>query len=154
MRVLVWGNNPVTLEAAKVWLENVGLIVIVSSQPQPEEAAQESSSIDTQNIESQLLNEAKSTKVNYLVMTETVVMPVMVLARVDRDAEVDQSQKDLVTVKKLGVAVRGINVQTQEVDWSGIAQAPEVISQIDKNLEALTWEALGTAWGVLDERVE
>jgi len=112
------------------------------------------SSLSTPVQESLLINEARSEQVNYLVVTETFITPVMVLKRVDQERDETKDRKKLVTVKKLRVAIRGINVKTQGVDWFGMAEAPEVISHVDQQLQALSWEALGTAWGVLPPRFE
>ena len=53
-----------------------------------------------------------------------------------------------VTEYSASVSVRGVNVQTSEVAWSGTARYPKPISGIEDALTRLTCQALATAWGL------
>ena len=154
MRVLLWGSNIITIEAAKGWLEKVGLVVIISQHIEHIGTDLELVPAKIPEDEATLIKEAQAAYAKYLILAETYITPVMVLKKVEQEKEPDKDPQETVTIKKLGVAIRGINVETKEVDWSGIAQIPEVLSDVDQKLHSLTWDALGTAWGVLLRRHE
>lgn len=148
MRTVVWGNHPTTVAAASAWLQKVGLNVIELERPQEHVTALQTNPSDLTIEEAQLLHAAKGADADYLVVVDTIITPTMVLRRVDRNPSQEGDVTETVTVQKLTVSVRGVNVETKKVDWSGLASYPEAISEIDQKLLTLTWDALGVAWGV------
>jgi len=148
MRTVVWGSHLTTVTAASAWLQKVGLNVIGLEGPQKRVTELQTNPSDPTIEEAQLLHAAKGVDADYLVLVDTIITPTMVLRRVDREPSQEGDGTETVTIQKLTVAVRGVNVETKKVDWSGLASYPEAISEIDQKLRTLTWDALGVAWGV------
>lgn len=148
MRTVVRGNHPASVDAASIWLRKVGLRVIDSRRQQQGFDIPQMNRPDLHKNETQLLYAAKHAEADYLVIVDTIITPTMVLQRIDRKPYQEGNVTETVTIHTLTVSVRGINVETNTVDWSGLANYPEVISDIDQKLRTLTWDALGVAWGV------
>lgn len=52
-----------------------------------------------------------------------------------------------VTEYSASVSIRGVNVETSEVAWSGTARFSKPVRGIEDALTKLTCQALATAWG-------
>jgi hypothetical protein len=50
-------------------------------------------------------------------------------------------------LQSTSVSIRGVNVGTSEVTWSGTARYPQPVGGLDDALAKLTCQALATAWG-------
>ncbi len=121
---LIWGSPPTVVTTATTWLLQQGLIVIEQSKLQ------------------QILAEAPNPE-----------MPV------GKDATVLKAAKSLgakmvVFITQSGdvrapiVAVRGVDVETTQILWSGSARYPEYMKRPFSDLLVnLTCEALAAAWG-------
>ena len=121
---LIWGSHPTVVAAATTWLLQQGLIVIEQSKLQ------------------QILAEAPNPE-----------MPV------GKDATVLKAAKSLgvklvVFITQSGdvrapiVTVRGVDVETTQILWSGSARYPEYMKRPFSDLLVnLTCEALAAAWG-------
>ena len=121
---LIWGSHPTVVAAATTWLLQQGLIVIEQSKLQ------------------QILAEAPNPE-----------MPV------GKDATVLKAAKSLgvklvVFITQSGdvrapiVTVRGVDVETTQILWSGSARYPEYMKRPFSDLLVnLTCEARAAAWG-------
>jgi len=121
---VVWGSQPTVVAAATTWLLQQGLIVIEQSKLQ------------------EILAEAPHPE-----------MPVAKDATVLKAAK-GLGAKIVVFITQSGdvrapiVAVRGVDVETTQILWSGSAHYPEYMIRPFSDLVVnLTCEALAAAWG-------
>lgn len=121
---VVWGNHPAIVAVATTWLLQQGLMVIEQSKLQ------------------QVLAEAPNHEMP--VGKDTPVL----------NAAKNLGAKMVVFITQSGdvrapiVAVRGVDVETTQILWSGSARYPEYLQRpISDLLANLTCEALAVAWG-------
>ena len=121
---LIWGNQPPVVAAATTWLLQRGLIVIEQSKLQPILAEASPSELPV-GKDATVLKAAKSLGVKLVVF-------------------ITQSGD----VRAPIVTVRGVDVETAQILWSGSARYPEYMKRPFSDLLVnLTCEALAAAWG-------
>ena len=121
---LIWGSPPTVVTTATTWLLQQGLIVIEQSKLQ------------------QILAEAPNPEMP--VGKDAAVLKAAKRAGVKLIVFITQSGD----VRAPIVAVRGVDVETMQVLWSGSARYPEYIKRPFSDLLVnLTCEALAAAWG-------
>jgi hypothetical protein len=129
-RVVVWSDHPNVLGTATTWLQKRELTIVELAH--------------TPDDEAQVL------RVGKLLGAETVIF-------VDTSFQKELASSYYVgaygggggtaTVYSVNVSIRGVNVETSEVAWSGTARYPDPIGGIEDALTKLTCQALATAWG-------
>ena len=141
-RVVIWADHPATGGTATTWLQKRGLTIVERARLQQVFNEQQIRLTHTPD------DEAQVRRVGKLLGAETVIF-------------VDASfQKELRSSFKVGaegggggtfteysasVSVRGVNVQTSEVAWSGTARYSNPVGGIEDALTKLTCQALATA---------
>jgi hypothetical protein len=122
---IVWGDDLATVGTATTWLHRRGLSVI------------ERSSL-------QLGLEAESIQLNHTLKDEAAVLRTAKKMGVDEVVFVDLAGD----LRAPMVTVRGVNVETAHVRWSGSARYTSFEARPPKDkLVNLTCEALAKAWG-------
>ena len=124
-KVVVWGNDTRTADSAMTWLQKRGLVVIERGALK---LSLDEKSLDfshTLEDEAMILRVSKEFGIKWVIF-------------VDRVGELRAPM----------VAVRGVNVETHQVLWSGNARYTQYSNQTPSDLLAkLTCQALATAWG-------
>lgn len=125
MRVLIWGTHPSIVNTTTTWLNKRGISAVEQAKLRDVIDKQEVRWLYTLQDESVVLNAAKKLAVNEVVF-------------------LDQTGD----VRSPMVTVRGVDVQTAHIQWSGTARYPSFVKQPLPDLLAdLTCQALATAWG-------
>ena len=62
-------------------------------------------------------------------------------------ADASKAEEGTHTEYSASVSIRGVNVETSEVLWSGMARYPNPVGGIEDALAKLTCQALATGWG-------
>lgn len=121
-RVVVWGGHLTATSTAVTWLQKRGLKVVERARLQQIFDEQKLRLTQTPDSEADVLRVGKLLGAQQVVFVETP--------------------------SPNSVSLRGIDVETSEVAWSGRAYWPdEVIGTADEKLSRLTCQALATAWG-------
>ena len=144
-RAVVWGNHPAAAGTATTWLQKRGLTIVERARLQQVFDEQQIRLTHTPDDETQVL------RVGKLLGAETVIFIDTSFQKELRSSfKVDSQggEGGTVTEYSASVSVRGVNVQTSEVAWSGTARYPKPISGIEDALTRLTCQALATAWGL------
>ena len=124
-KVVVWGNDTRTTDSAMTWLQKRGLAVIERGSLK---LSMDEKSLDFSHT---LEDEAMILKVSRELGINTVVF-------VDRVGDLRAPM----------VAVRGVDVETHQVLWSGSARYADYSNHTPSDLLVnLTCQALATAWG-------
>lgn len=143
-RVVVWSDHPNVLGTATTWLQKRELTIVERARLQQVFNEQQIRLAHTPDDEAQVL------RVGKLLGAETVIF-------VDTSFQKELASSYYVgaygggggtaTVYSVNVSIRGVNVETSEVAWSGTARYPDPIGGIEDALTKLTCQALATAWG-------
>jgi hypothetical protein len=145
-RIVVWGNHPAVANSAITWFQKHGLTVL--------ERARLKQILDEQTV-----------RLTHSSDDEAQVLRVGQLMGADLVAFFDTSSTqgtqanmsfsmfgaagaDFQSLYRLGVAVRGVHVESSEVTWSGSARFPQATASLDEALAQLTCQALNAAWGL------
>lgn len=143
-RAVVWGDHPSSAGTATTWLQKRGLTIVERARLQQIFNEQQIRLTHTPDDEAQVL------RVGKLLGAETVIF-------VDTFFQKELASRHYVgeyggwgrtdTVYSASVSIRGVNVETSEVVWSGTARYPRPAQGIEDALVKLTCQALATAWG-------
>lgn len=138
-RIVVWGGNPMANAAVTTWLQKLGLTIIERTRLQ------------------QLLSEQRVVLTN-TPYDDVQILRVGKLLGLDHIVYVDVSAVEMGAIKPLfnppittylaSVSVRGVQVETGEVVWSGTARYRNPVTEYDDYLVRLSCQALATAWGL------
>lgn len=144
-RIVVWGGYPSSTGTAMTWLQKRGLTIVERARLKQILDEQTIRLTHTQDDEGQIL------RVGKLLGAETVVF-------VDSSFNTGATSNFSVnpsgggghstTIYSLSVSIRGVNVETGEVAWTGNARYPRPVVNLDDGLTRLTCNALATAWGL------
>ena len=129
-RTVVWGNHAAVTAAATTWILHQGLAVI-------EQAKVREILAETPNSETSMVKEVAVLNAAKRLGAQTVVFAT-------------QSGD----VRAPMVSVRGIELDSSQIAWSGHAHYPDYVKRpFSDLLTALTCQALATAWGKMcDEK--
>ncbi len=143
-RIVVWGTHPSVTNMAITWLQKRGLTVVERARLKQVLDEQTVRLTHTQDDEAQVL------KVGKLLGADMVVF---------LDASASQGTQANMNFSMFGgaganvqglytpsVSVRGVDVETSEVTWTGHARYAQSIPNLDDALARLTCQALATAW--------
>ena len=145
-RIVVWGNHPGAVGTATTWLLKRGLRVVERAKLQQLFNEQDIRLTHTPDDEANILRVGKILGAQTIVFVETKITSqefseTRVSAYYGRSASY--------TVYNVGLSLRGVEVETGEISWSGTAHFPEPAANVERGVVVLTCHALATAWGFL-----
>ena len=140
-RAVVWGGRSDTIQSASTWLLKKGILVVDQTKVLQAAADQKVSLTGYQYVETDVLRMAKLVGARLVVFSNAEVGSWEAL---DWSAGFPRSQR----VYSATVALRAVDVNTGEIEWSGRAQSTERFSNIEEGISLLTCHALATAWGM------
>ncbi|MCS6290955.1 MAG: hypothetical protein H8K10_18515 [Nitrospira sp.] len=140
-RAVVWGGRPDTVQSASTWLLKKGVLVVDQTKVLQAAADQKVSLTGYQYLETDVLRMAKLVGARLVVFSNAEVGSWEAL---DWSSGFPHSQR----VYSATVALRAVDVNTGEIEWSGKAQSTERFSNIEEGVSVLTCHALATAWGL------
>jgi hypothetical protein len=140
-RAVVWGGRPDTVQSASTWLLKKGILVVDQTKVLQAAADQKVSLTGYQYVETDVLRMAKLVGARLVVFTNAEVGSWEVL---NWSAGLPRSQK----VYSATIALRAVDVNTGEIEWSGKAQSTKRFGNIEDGISLLTCHALATAWGI------
>ncbi len=140
-RAVVWGGRPDTVQSASTWLLKKGILVVDQTKVLQAAADQKVSLSGYQYLETDVLRMAKLVGARLVVFSNAEVGSWEAL---DWSAGFPHSQR----VYSATIALRAVDVNTGEIEWSGKAQSTERFSNIEEGISLLTCHALATAWGM------
>ena len=140
-RAVVWGGRTDTIQSASTWLLKKGILVVDQTKVLQAAADQKVSLTGYQYVETDVLRMAKLVGARLVVFSNAEVGSWEAL---DWSAGFPRSQR----VYSATVALRAVDVNTGEIEWSGRAQSTERFSNIEEGISLLTCHALATAWGM------
>lgn len=140
-RAVVWGGRPDTVQSASTWLLKKGVLVVDQTKVLQAAADQKVSLTGYQYLETDVLRMAKLVGARLVVFSNAEVGSWEAL---DWSSGLPHSQR----VYSATVALRAVDVNTGEIEWSGKAQSTERFSNIEEGVSLLTCHALATAWGL------
>lgn len=140
-RAVVWGGRPDTVQSASTWLLKKGLLVVDQTKVLQAAADQKVSLSGYQYLETDVLRMAKLVGARLVVFSNAEVGSWEAL---DWSNGVPRSQR----VYSATIALRAVDVNSGEIEWSGKAQSTERFSNIEEGISFLTCHALATAWGM------
>lgn len=140
-RAVVWGGRPDTVQSASTWLLKKGLLVVDQTKVLQAAADQKVSLSGYQYLETDVLRMAKLVGARLVVFSNAEVGSWEAL---DWSNGIPRSQR----VYSATIALRAVDVNSGEIEWSGKAQSTERFSNIEEGISFLTCHALATAWGM------
>ena len=132
-RAVVWGGRLDIIQSTSTWLSKRGVLVV--DQTLVLQAAEKQNVIlsENKNLETDILRLARSVGARLVVFSSS---------------EVGTSHVGFLRtpVYSATVNVRGVNVNSGEIEWIGKAQSNERFSNMEEGITLLTCHALATAW--------
>lgn len=138
-RLAVWSSHPIAAATAATWLQKLGVTIIERARLQQLLTEQRVALTNTADDDAQMLRLAATLGLSHLVYVD--------VSRVEVGM-VHPPFNPPLTTYMAGVAIRGVQVKTGEVVWSGSARYRGPVSERDDYLVRLTCQALATAWGL------
>ncbi len=140
-RAVVWGGRPDTIQSASTWLLKKGILVVDQTKVLQAAADQKVNLTGYQYLETDVLRMAKLVGARLVVFSNAEVGSWEAL---DWSTGFPHNQR----VYSATVALRAVDVNTGEIEWSGKAQSAERFGNIEEGISLLTCHALATAWGM------
>ncbi len=138
-RLVVWGSNPTANAAVTTWLQKLGLTIIERARLQQLLAGQRIVLTDAPNDDAQMLHAAKLLGLEQVVYVDVLTVETGVIRPLFNPP---------LTTSIASVSVRGVQVETGEVVWSGTARYRNPVTEHDDYVVRLSCQALATAWGL------
>lgn len=144
-RIVIWGTSPIVTGTTTIWLQKRGLRVVERAKIQQIFEEQRIRLTHTSDDEGSILRVGKLLGAGMIVFTDTSVTSGVIN---NYSVNAYGGGGGSAIVHSASVSVRGVDVETSEVLWSGVAQFPKnATSAPDDSLVKLTCQALATAWG-------
>jgi hypothetical protein len=144
-RVVIWGTSPTVTATATIWLQKRGLRVIERAKLLQTFEEQRIRLTHSADDEGPILRMGKLLGAGMVVFTDASVTSGV---ESNSSANASGGGGGSVTVNSESVAIRGVDVETSEVLWNGVARYPVKRADTpDESLAKLTCQALATAWG-------
>ncbi|MCH8039369.1 MAG: hypothetical protein IH977_03380 [Nitrospinae bacterium] len=138
-RLVVWGEHPTAVGATTSWLFKRGYRLVERARLQ--QVLNEQRTILTHTPE----DEARILQVGRLIGAQTIVFVDTNLTKTV-DMVVTRSIGVLKTKFDISVTIRGVDVETGEINWFGKAHLSKPATNPERRLVTLTQEALKAAW--------
>ena len=143
-RAVVWADHPATAGTATIWLQKRGLTIVERGKLQQVFNEQQIRLTHTPDDEAQVLRVGKLLGAEMVIFVDTSFQKEL---RSSYYADANKAEGGMHTEYSASVSIRGVNVGTSEVAWSGTARYPNPVGGIEDALAKLTCQALATAWG-------
>lgn len=143
-RAVVWGDHPAAAGTATTWLQKRGLTIVERARLQQLFNEQQIRLTHTPDDEAQVLRVGKLLGAEMVIFVDTSFQKEL---RSSYYADANKAEGGMHTEYSASVSIRGVNVGTSEVAWSGTARYPNPVAGIEDALVKLTCQALATAWG-------
>ena len=143
-RAVVWADHPATAGTATIWLQKRGLTIVERAKLQQVFNEQQIRLTHTPDDEAQVLRVGKLLGAEMVIFVDTSFQKEL---RSSYYADANKAEGGMHTEYSASVSIRGVNVGTSEVAWSGTARYPNPVGGIEDALAKLTCQALATAWG-------
>jgi len=144
-RIVIWGTSPAVTGTATTWLQKRGLRVVERAKLLQLFEEQRIRLTHTADDEGPILRVGKLLGAETVVFTDASVTSGVVSSY---SVNAYGGRGGAATVNSAAVSIRGVDVETSEVLWSGIARIPsQISSSVEDALAKLTCQALATAWG-------
>jgi hypothetical protein len=145
-RIVIWGTSPAVTGTATTWLQKRGLRVVERAKLLQILEEQRIRLTHTADDEGPILRVGKLLGAGMVVFLEASVTSDVVSSY---SVDPYGGKGGSTTVHSAAVSIRGVDVETSEVLWSGIARNPHKNSTAPEDaLANLTCQALATAWGL------
>ncbi|TAJ29070.1 MAG: hypothetical protein EPO64_04145 [Nitrospirae bacterium] len=138
-RLLVWSANVTAAATAATWLQKQGLTVTEPVRVQQVFSEQKITLTNSPSDDAQMLRAAKMLGLSHIVYVDVSAVEVGMLK--------PPFSPPLATYI-VGVAIRGVQVESGAVVWSGTARYRGPVTERDDYVANLTCQALATAWGL------
>ena len=142
-RAVVWADHPATAGTATIWLQKRGLTIVERAKLQQVFNEQQIRLTHTPDDEAQVLRVGKLLGAEMVIFVDTSFQKEL---RSSYYADANKAEGGMHTEYSASVSIRGVNVGTSEVAWSGTARYPNPVGGIEDALAKLTCQALATAW--------
>jgi len=144
-RIVIWGNDPVVTGTATTWLQKRGLRVVERARLMQIFDEQHIRLTHSHDDEAPILRVGKILGAGVVIFIDgSATSGVQSSYSVNRYGGGGGSQ----SVYSGAVSIRGVDVETSEVLWSGNARLPRQTGGSPEDaLTKLTCQALATAWG-------
>lgn len=144
-RVVIWGTSPTVTATATIWLQKRGLRVIERAKLLQTFEEQRIRLTHSADDEGPILRVGKLLGAGMVVFIDSSVTSGL---ESNSRANASGAGGGSVTVNSESVAIRGVDVETSEVLWNGVARYPVKRADTpEESLAKLTCQALATAWG-------
>jgi len=144
-RIVIWGTFPTVTGTATTWLHRRGLRVVERAKLLQIFEEQRIRLTHTADDEGTVLRVGKLLGAGMVVFTDASVTSGVVS---NYSVSAYGGGGGSATVSSASVTIRGVDVETGEVHWNGVARYPQKTSSApEDSLAKLTCQALATAWG-------
>ena len=144
-RLVVWGDHPVVVGTATTWVQKRGLRVVERARLRQVFLEQEVRLTHTPDDEAHVLSVGKLVGAAVVVFTESSSTQSVVT---NLSVGAYGGGGSSTPVMTASVSIRGVDVETGEVLWTGNARYPRIATGgVEDALTKLTCQALATAWG-------
>jgi len=138
-RIVVWGNHESAVGAAVTWLQRKHMRLVERARILEVFKEQKMQLTHSFEDEGDVLRVGRLLGADWVVFVDTTM-------RSNERMAIVGSIADSWFEYHLSVAVRGVNVETSEILWSGSAQFPKGIKNPEEGIVYLTKTALRHAW--------
>ena len=144
-RLVVWGAEPNAVGTATSWLLKRGYRVVERAKLYQVLEEQRIQLTHTPEDEAHVLGVGKLIGAQMVVFVETKIT-----SQEAGSAVVTQygGSAKTYSVYNLGMTIRGVDVETGEVQWVGTGRYPKPARNIEDGIVKLTCHVLATAWGL------
>ena len=146
---MVWGNDPIAVDAAMIWLQAHGFGTVERRKLQRLLAEQPRPLTGTWADAAQLVGLGRGIGAEQLVYVDMAVKPVVFSRPFLKDLGSKPPEKE--TLYYIQVSIHGVEVQTGEETWGGSAQMAFPVPEVEGNIIDLIGRALAGVLGA-DER--
>ncbi len=143
-RIVVWGGHPAVTNTAITWFQKQGLTVVERARLKQILDEQTVRLTHTPDDEAEVLKVGKLLGADLVAFFDTSATQ-GTLANMNFSM-FGGAGADFQPLYRLGVSVRGVQVESSEVTWSGSARLPQSTAGLDEALARLTCQALTAAW--------
>lgn len=140
--IVVWGGHPSATGPAMIWLQRRGLVIVERAQLQRIFDEQKIRLTHTPEDEGAVLTVGRLVGAQQVVFVDSPVQ-----AGLDTPDFYTGHVPPQYTSYNTSVTIRGVDVESGQVRWSGHAQYVRPFQSLDLILRQLTCDALATAWG-------
>ena len=152
-RTVIWGDHTGAVGTATTWLLKRGLIVVERAKLEQLLKEQEITLTHTPDDNADVLRVGQLLGAQHLIFVDTKITPTEFAAGnyVGPNpfmASPGHGSSFKETLFNVGISVRGVDVVSGEVLWSGAGHYPGPAPNVDRGVATLTCHTLATVWGL------